>query len=55
MVTLILVYMLNSTLCYFTFGEHLADFVTINLKPVNGLAIFMTMLFCVNALASYPL
>jgi hypothetical protein len=55
MMVLITVYMFNATLCYFTFGNTVGDFVTLNLLPMDGLAIFMVCLFCFNALSSYPL
>lgn len=52
---LIFIYMLNALLCYFAFGPKVHDFVTLDLTPLNGLAITMISLFILNAMTSYPL
>lgn len=52
---LIIVYMVNAVLCYFTFGPKVKDFVTVDLKPLDAYSISMIVLFIFNALTSYPL
>jgi amino acid permease len=55
MFMIVVVFNVNSVLSYFTFGNGVKDFTTLNLVPMNSFAIFIIALFCVNALTSYPI
>jgi hypothetical protein len=56
MVTIIVWYMILATVSYATYKDQTGkvDYITANL-PLNGLTIAIQILFCINALTSYPI
>lgn len=52
--TIITWYMTQTLIEYFTFRSQSAEYVTENLT-INGLSIFVLILFSFNAIASYPI
>ena len=54
--TIIVWYMILATVCYATYRGSLGsvDYVTEKLLPITGFTILINVLFCLNALTSYP-
>eukprot|EP00347_Sterkiella_histriomuscorum_P016583 403352633 len=52
-ITVITWYMIMTFVCYFTYRGLSMEYITSNLK-INGLTIFVYILFSYNAIASYP-
>lgn len=48
-------YMLIGLVAYFTFRSQTKDYITSNLEPLDGFAITTNLMFCLNALTSYPI
>ena len=55
MMTIIVFYMILATMAYATYKDQTGkyDYITANL-PFNNLTIVIRILFCLNALTSYP-
>jgi amino acid permease len=54
MITIIIWYMILASMSYLTFKGTAKDYVTSNLD-ISGFTILIDVLFCINAITSYPL
>lgn len=52
--TVITCYMIIGSTTYITFRSSVEEYITWNLVPINAFTLIINLLFCYNALTSYP-
>lgn len=52
--TVITWYMLLGTITYITYRSQVMEYISWNLVPINAFTLIINILFCYNALTSYP-
>lgn len=53
--TVICIFVLMATVCYFCYREDTKEIITMNFVPESYLTVFIKLTVCYNALCSYPL